>query len=154
MALLTILALWLCCPSRAASQVTYDGCVDYRGLPVASIMWPGLGDVAKAAYDAQGNPIIYYDPNVLMWLSPATRLFFYTHECGHHALGHLTRWNQAGIEQEADCWAINTLVNDGLIDEDDVRTIQSDIWRFGRADWSHLPGPQRAINLRRCLGLE
>ena len=30
------------------AQVTFDGCVDFRGLPVVSILNSGLSDVAMA----------------------------------------------------------------------------------------------------------
>ena len=134
------------------SQITYDGCVDFRGIPVASVRLQHLGDVAQARFGNDGSPVIYYDPEVLAWLHPQTRLFFYAHECGHHVLGHLAQSPRPGTEQEADCWAINVLYADGFIDDDDVAIIQGDINRFGRGDWTHLPGRMRAINLRRCLG--
>jgi hypothetical protein len=90
---------------------------------------------------------------VLSWVSPATRRFFYAHECAHHALGHtLGASYPTQREQQADCWAIRTLVSAGQIGSSDLREIQSDVARLGRADWTHLPGPQRAINLNACLG--
>ena len=136
------------------AQITYDGCVDFRGFPVASVSFNNLGDVAKATYAPNGAPVIYYDESVLTWIHPQTRIFFYAHECGHHVLGHLVRNIPFMAEQEADCWAINTLYADGLLDDNDVAIIQADLARFGRGDWTHLPGPMRAINLRRCLGEE
>jgi hypothetical protein len=54
-------------------------------------------------------------------------------------------------EQEADCWAIRTLVSDGLVDEDGVAQIQSELAQLGRGDWTHIAGPQRAFNLGACL---
>jgi hypothetical protein len=85
-------------------------------------------------------------------MPPAVLTFFLYHECGHHALGHTLG---AGFpltnEQAADCWAARTLVASGQFDEDDIRTVQIAITRFGRADWTHLPGPMRAMNLPACL---
>jgi hypothetical protein len=63
-------------------------------------------------------PVIYYNPQVLAWLSPPTRI---------------------------------SLVSIGMLAPRDVQAIQMDIARFGRGDWSHLPGPQRAVNLLACL---
>lgn len=133
-----------------AAQITYDGCVDFRGAPVASVLRLQLGDVAMATYAADGSPIILYDPNVLATLSAQTRLFFYGHECGHHALAHSVRNIPLSAEQEADCFGIRVLVDRGLLSEGDLPVIQNDISR-SIGDWSHLPGPVRAINLRRCL---
>ena len=138
--------------SPALAQVTYDGCRDFRGTPVASVLAPGIQDVAMATIAQGGQPVIYYNPNVLANLQPPTRLFFYGHECGHHRLGHIQRGMPAGSEQEADCFGVRELVGAGLLSDADVSVVQRDIAAFARTDWSHLPGPIRAINLRACLG--
>src|ERR1700756_2461899 len=146
-----LLLVLLISPSVLA-QVTYEGCHDINGLAVASVRNDAINDVAMATI-YNGAPVIFYNVRVLTWLSSATRRFFYAHECAHHALGHTLGASYPNDrEQEADCWAIQTLVNRRLIDATDLQAIQSDIARFGRADWAHLPGPQRAINLARCLG--
>ena len=114
-------------------------------------MNPSVQDVAVATYAPNGAPVIIYNPNIVNWLSPPTRLFFYTHECAHHVLGHGVRGHPLTREQEADCWGIQQLVSRGVLSDADVSSIQQDIARFGRGDWSHVPGPVRAINLRACL---
>lgn len=138
--------------SYAHAQITYDGCIDIRGLPVASISDPSINDVAMASLAPDGAPIIRYNPRVLSWMHPQTRLFFYAHECGHHARGHnFGTVHPMAMEQDADCFAIKTLVDHGMLDDSDITVIQNDIANAGRADWTHLPGPQRAMNLRLCL---
>jgi hypothetical protein len=135
------------------AQVTYEGCRDVRGIPVASMVNFGLNDVAMANLAPNGAPVIQYNPNVLAWLAPQTRLFFYAHECAHHARGHaFGSVHPLSQEQDADCTGIRFLVEGGYLSEDDVGVIQADLSRAGRGDWTHLPGPQRAINLRSCLG--
>ncbi len=126
-------------------------CNDIRGIQVTSIPDETINDIAIANLAQDGSPVIYYRPSGLISASPPTQLFFYAHECGHHALGHniglsfpLTR------EQEADCFAIRTLVKMNLVSDDDINAIQKDINHF-KGDWTHLPGPERAINLRACL---
>jgi hypothetical protein len=126
-------------------------CNDIRGIRVRSIPDETINDIAIANLAQDGSPVIYYRPSGLISASPPTQLFFYAHECGHHALGHniglsfpLTR------EQEADCFAIRTLVKMNLVSDDDINAIQNDINHF-KGDWTHLPGPERAINLRACL---
>jgi hypothetical protein len=134
------------------AQTTYDGCTDSRGIRVASIVDYSLNDVANASLDPYGAPIIRYNPRILSWMHAQTRLFFYAHECGHHVRGHaFGSVHPLNMEQDADCFAIVTLVNDGSLSDDDVGIVQSDIAAAGRGDWTHLPGPQRAVNLRRCL---
>jgi hypothetical protein len=138
----------------ANAQATYDGCVAPGGVPVASVRNDAINDVAMASYVATYTgpaPVIFYNTGVLSWLAPQTRLFFYAHECAHHVLGHVLSGLRLGQEQEADCWGIRTLVSAGLLSDADIDIVQKDIVAFGRGDWTHLPGPQRAINLRRCL---
>jgi len=138
-------------PGVAGAQVTFDGCADFRGLPVASVLNGGLGDVAMASWAPNGAPVIQYNPNVLVRLSPQTRTFFYAHECAHHALAHGIRNIPFSQEQEADCWAIQTLVGRGALSLRDVQAVQNDL-SFSPGDWTHVPGPRRAFNLRACLG--
>jgi hypothetical protein len=141
--------------SRANAQVTYEGCVSGNGVRVASVRNDRIPDIAMASLvptQAGFAPVIYYNMVVLSWLDAPTRVFFYAHECAHHVLGHVLAGLRLGQEQEADCWAIRTLVNQGLFSDVEINAVQENLSRFGRADWTHLPGPQRAINLRRCLG--
>lgn len=134
------------------AQVTYEGCADIRGYSVASIADFSLQDVASAQLSPTGAPIIRYNPNVLASLAPQTRRFFYVHECGHHALGHnFGTTHPLQMEQAADCFAIRTLVDEGLVNTYDIKVIQTDLTYRGKGDWTHLPGPKRAINLRFCL---
>lgn len=134
----------------AEAQITFDGCVDYRGIPVASIADTRVPDVAIATYAPTGEPIIVYNPSALSWLSAPTKLFFYVHECAHHVLGHGVSGHPMTAEQEADCWAIRELVQRRMISPAGFQAIQNDIARFGRGDWTHLAGPQRAISLGDC----
>lgn len=147
---LSAIAVLIFSTATAAQRVTFDGCSDINGVQVASVSNTSIQDVAMATI-ASGRPIILYNPVVLANTRSQTRLFFYAHECGHHALGHTLSGLRLGQEQEADCWAINKLVELELLADRDISLIQSDIAQFGRGDWTHLPGPQRAINLRRCL---
>lgn len=142
----------LCLTVSASAQITFEGCRDVRGLAVASVPIRGLGDVAKAGEDPLGRPIIAYDPVVLSQvIHPQTRRFFYAHECGHHALGHPLQGLILGQEQAADCWGIVTLYKTHAISDDDLAVIEGDMARIGPGDWTHLPGPVRAINLESCL---
>jgi hypothetical protein len=133
-------------------QVTFEGCILANGTPVASVASFSIPDIAMASFAPNGAPVIYYNPRVLPWVHPQTRLFFYAHECGHHALSHhFSGGLPVEKEQEADCFGIRTLRQRHLLSDLDLQVIQGDVARFGRSDWSHLPGMQRAINLRSCL---
>lgn len=133
-------------------QVTYDGCLDIRGIPVASVLDYSINDVAVASLAWDGSPIVRYNPRVLSWFRSETQLFWYGHECGHHALGHaFGTAHLFAVEQQADCFAVRELLRVGAISHRDLRGIQGDLAKLARGDWTHLPGPVRAINLERCL---
>ncbi|MCK6576261.1 hypothetical protein L6V77_34870, partial [Myxococcota bacterium] len=132
--------------------VTYEGCRDAYGRPVASVMSPGIPDIAMATI-ANGAPVILYNPTILSWVSPATRVFFYGHECAHHALGQVNGTpSDISKEQAADCWSVRTLMSAGILNPFALQSIQADLARLAPGDWQHLPGVQRAINLNACLG--
>ncbi|WP_146204206.1 hypothetical protein [Massilia glaciei] len=134
------------------AQVTYEGCNDIRNMPVASISDYSVQDIAVAMLAPNGTPQIRYNQNVLVSVAPQTRVFFYMHECGHHALGHnFGTTHPLRMEQDADCFAIQTMVKNRMVNASDIRVIQADLYSRARGDWSHLPGPMRAINLGRCL---
>ena len=136
-------------PLKLAPAITYDGCVDPSGTPVVSIEDASLQNVAVAAIEG-GAPVIRYNPNVLDWFHQETRLFWYAHECGHHVLGHAVRNNPLTREKEADCWAVATLVESGLVSDSDLDVIMQDIERVPGDGWVYLPGPQRAMLLGEC----
>ena len=73
--------------SHSNAQVTYDGCIDFRGYPVASVLDYSINDVAIAHIE-RGQSVIRYNPNISAQMSEATRQFFYVHECAHHTLQH------------------------------------------------------------------
>ena len=134
------------------AQVSYGGCRDIRGIPVVSIENNFIQDVAIASLDYYGRPKIEFNRNILASFALPTRWFWYGHECGHHARGHnFGMVHPMNVEQDADCFGIVTMVRNNRISLADVAVVESDLARLGPGDWTHLPGPRRAINLRQCL---
>lgn len=129
----------------------WGGCVDALGRAVPDRANYSVNDIAVSRLDPSGSPVIEYNPNIVLSVSLATRRFFYLHECGHHALGQVVTGQYLPLvsEQEADCWAANESRRQGL-SLADLREIQNDVAR-SPGDWSHLPGPRRALNLEACL---
>jgi hypothetical protein len=104
----------------------------------------------------RGLPIIFYDPAV-MATRPFLRAFTYAHECGRHALGHISpdEWEREGDsfrdqQRAADCWAAKTLAASG-----EVATLEEQIDLF-RANADKTPAPyalpygERAEELATC----
>jgi hypothetical protein len=147
-------ALALTSPAEC-QQVTFDGCVDSMGVAVASVQNFAVSDVAQASFASNGAPIILYNPRVLSWFAPQTRLWWYGHECAHHALGHLhLQAFPPAAERQADCWAAKELVRKGLLARSDLQIVAADLARLARGDWSHLPGAYRGIDVISCGGTD
>jgi hypothetical protein len=146
-------------PAAAAAQVTYEGCQDNLGTPVASVVNPAIPDIAIATVavlnPALGpRPVIYYQPSVVQLPSPLRRLIYF-HECAHHALGQvIAAVNGIPIsmpqEQAADCWAIVRLVQSGEFRSAQVQLVQA-AFSMSPGNATHLPGPIRAANFAACL---
>ena len=93
------------CAGQVSAQITFDSCRNSQGRQVKSVT-QNLGLIVAMASVQEGEPVILYDPGVLSFFHPVTRLFWYGHECGHHALGHLELGYQAlSLEQQADCYS-------------------------------------------------
>lgn len=136
---------------EVASAQWWGGCRDVLGTPVFDYPNYNLADIAMATI-AGGQPVILYNPQWVLSVSPETRRFFYFHECGHHALGQVISGQNIpyASEQAADCWAARTLVRSGEFSRESLRTVQREV-SLSPGDWTHLPGPQRALNLIACL---
>lgn len=143
-------ALALCAAQSQAQPLTYDGCIDFRGIPVVSVV-SNVNNVAIAALAPDGAPVIYYNPRVLSYFHPVTRQFWYMHECAHHALAHTMNSAHPFVrEKQADCWAINTMKQLGQLNPQTMAIIQQDISQLPGDGWVYLPGPQRAISFYTC----
>ncbi|MHB8565241.1 MAG: M78 family metallopeptidase domain-containing protein [Acidiferrobacteraceae bacterium] len=130
--------------------------MDALGNVVSTIPDNTINDAAMAGV-LMGRPVIRLNMMAMQMFTPAMRLFVLFHECGHHALGQIDLQMITGVpnlsmanEQAADCWSFEHLMEDGLLSAWQVSEIQQQLARFGPGDWTHLPGPMRAINLRLC----
>ncbi len=146
---LLIAVVLLLTPGLAHAQV-FTGCVDFRGIPVATVSEPQLQDAAFATIAPNGQPIILINPVAMSRFSPLAQQWVYFHECGHHALAHAIRNVPLAQEQEADCFGIITLVQQGA-NVAMVQQVQYELSYAGPGDRTHLPGPIRAYNLPYCL---
>ena len=130
-------------------------CNDQSGRVVTSVQVTN-GIIAIAKVDQDGRPVIEYDQRPIAGISPQQRLFVYVHECGHHALGHDGRGQPMNLtqEQEADCYAIRSLMNKVGFTAYDVSILQAVMQQLGADAARHLPWPSRVYNLDGCLTTE
>jgi hypothetical protein len=130
----------------------FPDCVDSKGVAVRWEESSKINDVAQAIWDKKKRPLVEYNPAKMRFLREVSRLFFYAHECGHHALGHLYGGIQGtDKEQQADCWAVHRLKQDDKLQEGDLEAIQMDLSKIARLDENHAAGVRRAGNLKWCL---
>lgn len=124
-------------------------CNDFRGIPVILVPNPNLNDVGMATLGPQGQPIMMLNPNVISSLPPVMQLFWYAHECAHHALGHIINRNITN-EAEADCLAIKIGRDQGWFPPQAFQQLIIMLGNNSGSPWGHLPGPMRIQNMMNC----
>lgn len=132
----------------------YEDCVDFKGDKITARTDEFVRYVAIARIDeADMTPVVEYNTYYIRWISPQTRLFMFTQECAHHALAHSLYGvdNPIEYDEEADCWAIKTLFEKGIIIEQDLALMQKDFSKIAADEWRRFPGKPRQINLKACL---
>ncbi len=125
------------------------GCADSRGRPVQTYETSGLGDVARS--ELYGRiPVITVDKEVMASLSGKLQIFFYLHECAHHALGHMYA-PEPNSENEADCWSIKTGRDQSYFNLSDILAFANRIMASPGSARGHLPGPERMAYMLECF---
>lgn len=131
-------------------------CKDFYRRPVLNVRNDSLNDVAFSDMmrhrGVNMGPMIIINYRMMANLTEASRKFFVTHECGHHALGHLY-FPRPGkkAEQEADCYALRTLIRNGSFTFKHIKSVQEDMRKFGRKTVYHPSGEMRARALMGCI---
>lgn len=131
-------------------------CQSNRGEPVVFVANYYLPDVGVAKRGPYG-PFVEYNPQIFLPLAPEVQMFWFGHECGHHALGHTDPYGNgllnANRENEADCYAGRFLARHGV-----PRASMPLVWQSLMGLWpsyaGHAPGPQRAAQTLSCYDAE
>ncbi|WP_145960920.1 hypothetical protein [Sphingosinithalassobacter portus] len=139
--------------SRYAMGPQYQ--VSVRGLPmncrayrtgqyVAIFSDPMLDDVGIAS--SYGNqPYIVLNPNVMARYSDLVAVWWFAHECAHHALGPMNS------ESNADCFAIRRMRDLGIIRRrEQLIAFSQELRNLPGTAMGHLPGPLRAQHIAAC----
>ncbi|MDB5813708.1 MAG: hypothetical protein JWN23_825 [Rhodocyclales bacterium] len=146
--LLVGLLLMLAWPVMA-QNMSFDGCTDAQGKPVAGIADEKLPLVAQFGL-AEGKPVIRYNPQALPRLLLETRLFVFAHECGRQYLGFPAEGERTAEQaRQADCWAYDSLKRTVLANASVLSAVEDDL-NVEASDWVQLPGPPRALKLASC----
>lgn len=134
---------------RAESTTTFESCTDTSGRTLPVQEDSSLPTLVATIRNKAGASI-HYNPSVLPRLKPATRLFFFAHECARNSLGDSGRAAMS-VEwsQRADCLGLSTLLDGGLLKREELADLQADL-SFSEAEWALLPGLPRTFDLGAC----
>jgi len=153
------LGIWaaLVLPGTVAAQVPFNACLDRSGAPVRQEESSEIANLAAASWIGDRQPIIYWNRKAMAGLSEASRLFVYLHECGHITLRHIysratTIEERRRQEDEADCWAIQLMLDAGMIKGRHLARLERE-WRDSRGDITHQSGAELVQSFRTCLSI-
>lgn len=124
-------------------------CMSAIGQPVAFIPNPMLNDIGRSRPGMP--PTIELNPVILSRLPPPQQLFWWGHECAHHALGHTIGLLDITSESQADCWAIQKGKEAGILSRRDVEAFMPYFLGNPGTMWGHLPGPVRVNAFLACF---
>jgi len=134
------------------AQVPVAACRDRDDRPIPSVVDNTMADAGEAV-ERDGHPVILWNARSNARLSQTEQIFIYLHECAHHVLGHLYhRGTEARDELEADCWAIQLMVDGGMIRPRQLAVLESSRESV-RGDETHLGGEAHVRSLEQCLSL-
>lgn len=135
----------------ASAQVPFNGCFDRGDRPVQAIVKDDLGGYAGMATVENGKPVIYWNAHAAGVSDKAFQVFLYLHECAHIRLRHVYDGNESlEIEKEANCWAMQLMLDGGMLDGYTEGVLWDDIKRT-RGDATHLTGDAAVASLQACL---
>jgi len=147
---LAFLLLALLFPTAALAQAPFDACVDRLGVKIPSQTNDTMDAAGMAGIDDQRQPVIWWNAHKLERSTEVEQLFIYMHECAHHALNHPWKVPSAANEVEADCWAVQLMVEGGMIAPAEWDSLLVARQRV-HPDAYHLGGDDHVRSLRRCL---
>jgi hypothetical protein len=148
--LLTLLALGAS-PVAVSAQAPFNACTDRLGAPIPSRTNDKMGYAGMAGYE-NGKPVIWWNKHSLSDAAEVELLFIYMHECAHLSLGHSFRYGGVEDEIEADCWAVQLMVDGEMISQFEFDTLLAIRARVA-GDGGHLGGDGHVWSLHRCLSV-
>ncbi len=134
---------------RANAQAPFNACFDRLGQPIPTVADDAIGRGGVATYQG-GQRVILWNSDANKSASATTQLFLYLRACAHHNLGHLQQRASAQTEGEADCWAIQLMVDGGMIGSRNLDLLQKEQVAV-RGDSTRLSGKALIDSYERCL---
>jgi hypothetical protein len=144
-------------PGAATAQIPFNACLDRSGAPVPQEESTAFPNPAWASWVGDHQPVIYWNRQAMAGVSEVSRLFVYLHECAHitlrHIYGHATTIEEKRKdEDEADCWAIQLMLDAGMIKGRHLDQLERE-WRTSRGDITHQSGTELVQSFQSCLSI-
>ena len=146
--LMPVLAMLLGAPSMSA-QVPFNGCLDRQLRPIRGVVDNSIRAAAAAGY-LNGHRVIVWNDAVMRHENGVDQLFTYLHECAHHSLNHVTSGESRTVEDQADCWAVQMMVDGGMIHGYQVDALIQGL-KHRRSDVNHAGGKELLAVLQSCV---
>ncbi len=135
------------------AYVGMDECWDVNNQPVRIQQTMAIRQAAESTI-INGLPTILLHPQMMAQYPQDVQQFIVAHECSHHRQGHVVTHHYGRTlpltsEFDADCMAVRTMKDLGLLNE----YVLQDIQRFLNtltADATHPAGNHRAQYARQC----
>lgn len=132
----------------ASETLVLEGCLDGRGNLLRAVADPAQSVLVRTV-NQRGRPVIHVNADVLPSLSANARLFFYAHQCARRSLPGNAADYPAAAAHQADCVALNTLLDNDQLKHQDIAALQDELRGLGN-EWMVLPGPARQVQLDNC----
>ena len=129
-------------------DILWSNCFDVTGQSVVLIDEPGNNRLEATFHNE--DPSIVWDSEFTNQLSKETQSFLYAHACAHHSLGHTYSLFPENGEEQADCWAANTLVNVGVFIKEDLHSVEKEINQLPE-NLQKIAVVQRTLSLSNCF---
>ncbi|HEY7635752.1 MAG TPA: hypothetical protein VH763_09415 [Gemmatimonadales bacterium] len=137
-------------PGAAEGQVRFQACKDRTDHPIAVLVDNSIAYAGVATFRNE-HPVILWNARTNRRLPYTEQLFIYLHECAHHVLDHLYHGEVGAREElEADCWAIQLMVDGGLMRARQLAELERTRSAV-RGDETHLGGEAHVRSLEQCL---
>ncbi len=141
----------LAAPSFGAAQVPFSACLDRQLQPIPGRVDNNIAAGALATVENE-HPIILWNQHDLGQASSTYQLYVYLHECAHHNLNHVYKLEGRSVEDQADCWAYQLLVDGGMLNGSHLDELTRE-FRRSPGDINHLGGENLLAWLNQCLAL-
>jgi hypothetical protein len=120
-------------------------CLSNYGEVVDVFIDPELNNVGIASRWGGVQPYIVLNPQVLNQYSDTVAVWWFSHECAHHALG------AANSEPNADCFGVRRMRDLGMLNNyGQLQAFVYELRNLQGSPMGHLPGPIRAANIINC----